>query len=43
MDAYVTLSGTAAPQDPSEALERRFALYRRMAELNRDYGVHAAL
>ena len=26
-----------------EKLERRFALYRRMAELNRDYGVHAAL
>ena len=43
VDAYVTLSGTAAPQDPPEALERRFALYRRMAELNRDYGVHAAL
>ena len=43
VDAYVTLSGTVAPQDPPEALERRFALYRRMAELNRDYGVHAAL
>ena len=43
VDAYVTLSGTVAPQDDPAALRRRFELYRRMSGLNRDFGVAAAL